>query len=846
MRLSPLSLFSRSGTLFLTCGFLCSLGNSPATANSTPQFNGGKNSITLPGKDKDWNKLIIPYELPGKSPGNYGILIGNGRFGAEQSGGISEDVFQLNHKGFWSGDPEYTEEIQKGEAGKNNSEVRLAALKKTRQLLAKAYSKGISPEERLKLMREVESTAKGMWCKSYQATYLPLGNMRLHFPDHTEGVTDYKRHLDMDGATAHVSYVQNGVTYTRQSFASYPDKVICIKIGNDKNVPMNMTISLDLPKEMQGQCEDNKVTLDSRRKELVMTGRAPIAKTHTGGEWKPDRGVTFESRAKVIHSGGTLSEKNGTLEVTGASQIHIIYSCESSYKDSLTNPAKSGIDVSGNVKKALDKATLSSYPALLKRHQEDFRSLFRRVWIDLKGESIKTNGAGISPEEYVIYYQYGRYIMISGERKNTQDLPLNLTGMWNYRWSPPNESAYFLNENLQKMHAVGGSGNLSDTSEPYWRWIKNIAHKEKGGKTAQESFGIKNAWAVSHSSDAWCKTELYGDSTCWANWNGGGFWIVSDLYNAYDFSRDIEFLEEYYPVMEGAARFALGNLMKVDGTKGELEPYLVFAPSSSPEHWYVEVDKKHIGSVDIASTSDLIACRNLFRIIIKASEELEKAKKPFNTELVKEVKQANQKLPPLEMYIDKETGLLKEWYNEYHRGEDHHRHASHLMGFFFNAGGWNEQKNPELFQAAKKELLRLGNLGGGYHPDIVTMGLHAGLPQWGLAKILETNPEKWGKQDLIWKWFPISAPVVEALVDSRFDELNILPTLPEEWKTGEVSGIRARGAYQLSIKWENNELIRCIIDSPTGKTPVIKYKGKVVTPENDSRFTINKITSSVK
>lgn len=821
----------------LTVLFPCVQASSGVKA---PRFPTLQWKDSFPTGGEGWEDMKIDYRLPASPRSHYGTPLGNGFFGVEQSGDPGEDVFQLNHKGFWSGDPEYSEYIQQGNAGfKTTRAQRKDAWEKTRKLLTEAYVRGLSPEARLAKMKEAEAAAKGMWCASYQATYLPMGNLRVRFPGHGEGFSDYRRFLDMDGATGHVSYAHEGVTYTREAFASHPDKVMAVRFTNDKEVPMNLEVSFDLPPEMTGKSPDNKTFLDSAAKEVVMTGRAPIVKTGDGGQWFPDRGVTFEARARVLAAGGTVTCGEGRLTVSGAKEVVLLFSCETSYKDGLTNPARSGIDVAGNVRRAIDGAAGKSWNALLGRHRDDFRSLFRRLWLDMGGSPILSGNRSIKPEEYVRYYQYGRYIMISGERENTQDLPLNLCGLWNCTWSPPNESAYFLNENLQKMHALAGPGNLSDTAEPYWKWIGNIASRERGGKTALESFGIKDAWAVSHSSDAWAKTEFWGDETRWANWNGGGLWILNDLYNAYDFTGDASFLEKAYPVMEGAARFVLGNLMRVEGNGGELSPYVVMAPSTSPEHWFLDGQKNYVGAVDIMTTGDLWACRNLFHILLKASDALQKQKKSVDAALVAQAKEALQKLPPVEMYIDTETGLLKEWYNEYRRGEDSHRHATHLMGFFFPHAGMPSSAGSKLYQAARGELKRLGDLGGGYHPDVVTMGIRAGMPAWGLGKILETDPEPWAKAGYIWKWFPISAPVVESLLDSRFGELNILPALPDEWKSGSVSGIRARGGAQLAITWDKGELVKCVIDLPGSTTPVIRYKGEKVDVSRDKRFEVH-------
>ncbi len=798
---------------------------------------------SAPSQQERWEQLIIPYQQPAKPRSHYGTLIGNGLIGVEQSGDPGTDIFHLNHKGFWSGDPQYTEELHRHGEWTASPKDRRHAWEQTRKLLKEAYAEGLDVEQRLAKMKEMEEAAKGMWCTSVQATFLPMGDLSIRQPGHEANYTDYRRWLDLDGATAHVTYRYQGTVYRRQAFVSHPDRVMVVQLTNDGNVPMDMEIGLQLPPEMQGKSPDNQVTVDTKRKEVVMTGRAPIVKTGNGGQWVPDRGITFESRVRLLTKGGSIETGANSIRIVGATQVTLIYASETSYKDNLTAPATHTINLTERVKRTLDQASQKSIANLLERHQKDFRSLFRRLWLSLEGESIHSGNRTIAPEDYVRYYQYGRYLMISAERANTLDLPFNLCGLWNPVWDPPNQSAYFLNENLQKMHAVAGPGNLSDTCEPYWKWIKHAASSQRGGKTAKDCFGIDQAWTISHSSDAWCKTDLWGGETRWSNWNGGGYWIAADLYNAYDFTGDIDFLAGCYPVFEGASRFALGNMIQVDGIKGELKNYVVLAPSTSPEHWFLEPNGKYIGSVDIMTTGDLWACRNLFHITLRAGTTLQQHGYPVDTALLRSIRSAISKLPPLELYIDTETGLLREWYNEYRRGEDGHRHATHLMGFFFGYAGMPATNSPQapsnrVFNAARHELKRLGDLGGGYHPDIVTMGIRAGMPEWALGKILDTTPEPWAAGSFIWKWIPISAPVVEPLLDSRHDTLDILPALPATWKNGRIAGIRARGGAQLSISWQDGELTRCAIDLPTQKIPRILYKGQPVNPQNDHRFII--------
>ena len=256
---------------------------------------------SAPSQQERWEQLIIPYQQPAKPRSHYGTLIGNGLIGAEQSGDPGTDIFHLNHKGFWSGDPQYTEELHRHGEWTASPKDRRHAWEQTRKLLKEAYTEGLDVEQRLAKMKEVEEAAKGMWCTSVQATFLPMGDLSIRQPGHESNYTDYRRWLDLDGATAHVTYRYQGTVYRRQAFVSHPDRVMVVQLTNDGNVPMDMEIGLQLPPEMQGKSPDNQVTVDTKRKEVVMTGRAPIVKTGKGREHRDRRQFYPHSRRHTSH-----------------------------------------------------------------------------------------------------------------------------------------------------------------------------------------------------------------------------------------------------------------------------------------------------------------------------------------------------------------------------------------------------------------------------------------------------------------------------------------------------------------------------------------------------------------
>lgn len=560
---------------------LCIMGSmfipsiSMAAAQS-PEGTSSISSTTISG-DEDWTRLRLDLGAPEQNKlGTWGTPLGNGVFAAKENGGVAEDVFQLNHSTFWSGDPQYGEDLSEGGEGSygNTPEERLLGYQSVRQKLVDAYQEGISDEDRLAIFKTIEGETKRIWgapCAA-QSTYLPLGRMVLNFPELGSGTDSYNRSLDMVGATSDIEFKKGDVTYTRQSFISNPANVMAVKIANNGGQKMKMDVALELPEEMVGQAKLNQVTLDEKTNEVIMTGRAPIVKDSKNVTWYEDRGVTFEARVKVLPVNGKVTAAGNKLQVTDADEIILLYTCETSYKDFKTNPSQSGIDVAGNVRKALDAAAEKGYDDLLREHQEDFRSIFRRLWIDMDGDPIKTDdGTMISPFEYTRHFQYGRYFELCSERQNSK-ASQNLIGLWNPSWWPPNQSAYYLNENIEKIQAIKGPGNLADTSDGQYKLLESFTDETTGGKTAQESYGApEGAWVVAHSTDIWAKTTMWGDEVEYGSWTSGGIWALDSLYDKFDFTQDMKLLEKYYPLMEGAARFALSNLVSADGVNGELK-----------------------------------------------------------------------------------------------------------------------------------------------------------------------------------------------------------------------------------------------------------------------------------
>ena len=796
--------------------------------------------------EEDWSRLRLDMKWAETQEGYgyWGTPLGNGLFGVKENGGVQEDVFVLNHSTFWSGDPAYRDYLYEGKGGyKNSVEQRAAGYQELINTLKNAYSEGISKTQRNELMKSLGGITTKMWESDEQSAFLSAGRMRLKFPE-LANTTDYKRILDMDKAMSEVSFKKDGVGYVRESFISSPDNVMVTRITNEKKQFMNMEVNLELHPNMVGKSDDNKVFVDEAKNEVVMTGRAPY-NFKAADKWDENRGILMEARTKVIlPEGGEIKSTGSSLKVSGAEEIILLYTCETSYKDVVTDPSNSGVNYSEKVRATLDSAANKTYDTLLETHLDEYRSLFRRFWISMEGNDILAadGRTGVSPWEYAMHYQYARYLNIACERSNSP-LPQGLFGLWSTEWVGINEGAYFLNENLQKKQELKGAANLADSSDGQYNFINSWTQESTGQRTAQNIYGAEDgAWMMSHSTGLWAKSGMWGTQVEWGSWLTGGIWALDSLFDKYNYTQDIELLKKYYPLLEGAAKFALSTLIEVDGVDGELKGYKVVAPAGSPEHWYWVGDTK-VG-FDVASACDTLLYYNLFHMIEKGAEDLGRAGVSYDEELVNRVLEARDQMMPLEMFINKETGRLKEWYNEYPVGQENHRHASHLIGLFLSNIAINQDDTPELYEAQKKEMYRWMMADGGNLPDRTLMAVRSGYAEYGFSRLKIVGTD-YG-HDGVMQWTPYASSIPEAVVDSRFDQINLMENLPSAWSSGTIKGIRARGGYQMSIKWENGELVHCVIDSPAGETPRVLYKGKPVVLSTDERFTVNRASSDAQ
>jgi len=759
-------------------------------------------------KAQEQAPMVLQYDRPADFF-EESLPIGNGKIGALVYGGTDDNIIYLNDITLWTGKP-VDRQLDK--------DAHLWIPKIREALFEEDYAKADS----------LQLHVQGPNSQYFQ----PLGT--LHIKDLGLGaVSDYHRSLSLDSSIVKDSYLRDGRKIEREYFASHPDKLIAIRLRGDINCRIALTAQV--PHQVK--------TIPSQ---LTMTG-------HATGDAKES--IHFCTMIRVETDGETMAS-DSSLTITHAKEAILYIVNETSFNGFDKHPVKQGAPYLENAANDLWHTQNYTYEQFYDRHLADYKAIYDRVKIRLGDETSITSRTSRTSDtsntsdllkaytddggqnRYIeeLYFQFGRYLLISCSR--TAGVPANLQGLWTpHLWSPWRGN-YTVNINLEENYWPAFVANMAEMADPLDDFIQALA--TNGQYTARNYYSIAQGWCSSHNSDIWAMTNPVGEkreNPMWANWNLGGAWLVNTLWERYQFTQDKQYLKTIvYPLMKGAATFCLNWLVENPKVPGEL----ITAPSTSPENEY-KTDKGYHGVTCYGGTADLAIIRELFINTIAAGKVL--------GEKNKDIEKALARLHP---YTIGHMGDLNEWYYDWDDWDFKHRHQSHLIGLYPGNHIISEKwivNSEELLEATKRTLELKGDETTGWSTGWrinLWARMKNGEKAYQIYRKLLTAvaPEKsrmpnyskgGGTYPNLFDAHPPFqidgnfggvAGVCEMLIQSRDGEIELLPALPKAWSEGSVSGLCARGGYEVSFEWKGGYVRNCSIKAKNNGTITLFYNGQ--------------------
>jgi alpha-L-fucosidase 2 len=795
----------------------------PLPALERLPVDAGKNSLwSMPWQDRASvtgspsrpdGKLNLWYRAPA-AEWYEALPLGNGRLGAMLFGGVADECIQLNVDSLWDGGPKDV-----------SNPAALKVLPEVRRLMFE----GKNPEA-TKL-----ACANMMGLPPRIKSYQTLGELYIEAPG-VSTATDYLRSLDLETAVAKVSYQSGGVKFSREAFSSAPANVIAIRYTASK--PGSITLRMTLKRAMDAHCAADP----ANPKAIQLIGQINRGK-------EPIPGVRFNASVLAQNEGGRVTNTGGILTVEGADSLTLLIAGATNYPGMGKGAPDPGLDPATSTAATLAK--VPAYAKLRSDHISDYQTYFSRVSLDLGADSpdvenlptherlkrfktLKTNQS--DPGLVALYFQYGRYLLISCSRPGS--LPANLQGIWAWKINNIWSSDFHTNVNVQMNYWMAEQTNLAELHLPLFDLMDSLVGP--GTQTAKVQYDA-NGWVVHHLTDAWGYTACANG--VWAIWPMGAAWLARHPWEHYQYTGDTAFLKNRaWPLMKGAARFIL-DILVVAPAGSPVAGKLVTNPSYSPENHFILADGKTEGSLSYGVTMDLQIIQDLLSNCIDASKILK-----IDPEFRKECEIALAKLAP--MRISPATGRIMEWIEDYKERDPRHRHTSHLYGL--HPANSITKATPDFYQAARKVLEGRGDGGTGWSMAW-KINMWARLGDGDHAYLLLTNLLKKCTLPNLFDThapfqidgnFGATAAVTEMLVQSQIRmggkepipyrqefQIDLLPALPSAWPTGRVVGLRARGGFTVDLDWKDGKLVAARVLSTLGGPLHLRLGDKIASFE---------------
>ena len=766
--------------------------------------------------------IQAPLKLWYANPAQYfeeALVLGNGRQGATVFGGIATDKIYLNDLSLWSGEP--VNANMNPQAYKNLPGVRKA-------LQEKNYKKA----------GELIKKLQGKFSESYA----PLGTLFLEINDDPY-ITDYYRELDIDNAIAKVKTTSNNNVIEREYLVSNPDKIFAIHLTSKKAGALGFTIYFQ--SLLQHTTHNNNNTIQVNGIAPVKADPSYVQKTRNAVMFDSKRGTRFTADVQIQSATGEITKTDSSLSLAGATEATIYVSMATSFNGFDKDPATKGLNNITIAESQMNHAKQTGWAEIKKQHVKDYQNYFKRVELKLAekdlvnlptDERLKRYAKGeLDPYLETLYFQYGRYLLISSSR--TPGVPANLQGLWNPYIQPPWSSNYTININAEENYWLAENTNLSEMHLPFLQFIGNLSTT---GKITAKTFYNMPGWVAHHNSDIWAMSNPVGNfgngDPVWANWAMGGTWASTHLWEHYLYTQDQNFLEKNaYPIMRGAAEFCLAWL--VPDSSGQL----ITSPSTSPENTF-KMPNGFVGATFFGGTADLAMIRELFLDILAAQKVLKN-----DNEFAGKI---NTALNNLHGYQVGKAGNLQEWYYDWEDNEPKHRHQSHLYGLF-PGNHVTVDKTPLIAAAAKKTLEIKGDETTGWSKGWrinlwarLKDGDHAYKMYRELLKYVPPDETKENYTNAGGTYpnlldahppfqidgnFGGAAAVAEMLVQSNAEYIELLPALPKAWPSGTIKGLKTRGNFEIEMSWTAGQVTNLKIKSSTQATAKVLMNGKMQT-----------------